>query len=201
MKYASQAPHYLETEEEMEATFQNATFLKYPIHFPLKLTLRNVKKTWYGDGIINNNPKIPFCQFLVPGTSSPNKITACNLFSRSITNEGLGFTFNGPNFWDMHHRSTYGNIFARIMYPKGSNILKRRVSSEDLTKSYKDAGVVLPHSSGPLYGLNIALSPMHLYGDIRENITYEKPTSHFKVLKTSVYSIFIFLSHNYSTYY
>ena len=113
MKHAAQVPHYLEDEEEMTATFQNATFLKYPVDYPLKLTIKNVKRNWYGNGIINSNPKVPFCQFA--GQPSSPKITNCKLFTRSITNEGLGFTFNGPNFWALHHNSAYSNIFARLL--------------------------------------------------------------------------------------
>ena len=185
MKFAAQPPHFIETDEEMSLTFQNATFLGYPLQFPLKsssskLSFRITRDMFYGDGVVNYNPKIPICQYLGNPTN-PMK-TDCTLFSRSVTNEGLGYTFNGANFWSLYRETPYTEIFSKIMYPQGGQGLRGVSLRDDLMGTYTDAGVKLTESSGPSYGLTIALHAANLYNKKTENATFVTIKSPFKVI-------------------
>ena len=180
MKYAAQPPHFLESDEEMSLTFQNATFLGYNLQFPLKSSLKATKSRIYGDGTINYNPKIPFCQY--SGNPKYPKKTDCALFSRSITNEGLGYNFNGANFWSLFQETPYTDAFSKIMNPYGGQGLRGGSVRDDMIGAYIDAGVRLPKSNGPSYGLNIALHAVNLYNDMAENTTFKKVKSSFKVM-------------------
>ena len=179
MKYAAQPPYYIETDEEMSLTFQNASFLEYPVSFPLPSSIDATSDKLYGDAVINYNPKIPICQY--SDNPAYPKITNCSLFFRSITNEGLGYTFNGPNFWAMHRETSFSQIFANIMYPKGGQGSRPVNLRDGLLDSYIDAGVRFPETSGPSYGLSIVLDAVHLYSGIRENTTYKRIKTPFKV--------------------
>ena len=180
MKYATQPPHFVETDEEMSLTFKNATFLGYPLKFPLKSSLEVTEDHVYGDGALNYNPKIPVCQY----SGSPQYPTKsnCKLFSRSITNEGLGYTFNGANFWCLYHDTPYAKAFSKIMYPKEGQNYKDCSLRDGLVDAYVDAGARLPESSGPSYGLTIALHAVNVYNKISENTTFKIMKSPFKVM-------------------
>ena len=38
-----------------------------------------------------------------------------NIYYFGITNEGIGYTFNNANFWDIFARTNYTKLFAKIM--------------------------------------------------------------------------------------
>ena len=67
----------------------------------------------------NPNPRILMCKYeggrseMLP---SPKK---CQSFHLSITNDGIGYTFNNANFWDIFSRTNYTELYAKIMTPKG----------------------------------------------------------------------------------
>ena len=169
MKYAAQPPHYIETDEEMNLTFNNANFLNYPLSYPLPKIFRN--------------PKIPICAY--DGIPENPRLTNCRLFSRSISNEGLGYTFNGANFWDLYNETLYTRIFADIMFPKGSKSARTPRFNERLLQENARIGVKYPGTAGSLHGLNIVLSVPNLYTDIHENITFKTLDTPFKVNKIS----------------
>ena len=179
MKYAAQPPHFMETDLEMNLTFQHAKFLNYPLAFPLPSTLDATWNNVYGDGVLNSNPKIPICRY--SGTPSSPKITNCNLFYRSITNEGLGYTFNGPNFWALHSETPFSKLFSDIMYPKKGQDAKTTYIKEGLIDPYTDADIMFPETSGPSYGLSIVLDSVHLYSSSKENATFRAVKTPFKV--------------------
>ena len=165
MKYASQPPHYTESHLETNMTFEEENFLSYPLSLPLRS--------------INSNPKIPICQY--SGKPSEPMVTNCNLFSRSITNEGLGHTFNGPNFWSLFSDTPFTKIFADIMFPKRGQDLKRNYIKDGLIEPYVDADVKFPETSGPSHGLSIVLDSIHLYSGSNENTTFKTVKTPFKV--------------------
>ena len=165
MKYASQPSHYTENPLETNMTFKDDDFLNYPLVLPLRS--------------INSNPKIPICQY--SGKPLEPTVTNCNLFSRSITNEGLGHTFNGPNFWALYSDTPFTKIFADTMFPKRGQDFKRSYITEGLIEPYEDADVIFPESSGPSHGLNIVLGNIHLYSSSNENNTYKALKTPFKV--------------------
>ena len=187
MKYAAQPPHFIETDEEMSMTFGNATFLGYPLKFPLKSSWWATEDMTYGDGTINYNPKIPFCQY--SGNPPNPKKTNCNIFARSITNAGLGYNFNGAKFWSLFRETPYTNTFSKIMYPKESQGTRYVPIRDDLADAYLDAGVRMPESSGPSNGLTIALHAVNLYNKIGENATFKTRKNAFKVMSYQEKSI------------
>ena len=134
----------------------------------------------YGDGTINYNPIIPVCRY--GGNPQYPKKTNCTLFSRSITNEGLGYNFNGANFWSLFQETSYTNVFSRIMHPQGGKGLRGVPDTDDLIGQYVDAGVRLPESSGSSFGLTIALHAVNLYNKITENATFQTTKNTFKVM-------------------
>ena len=165
MKYASQPPHFTESSLETNLTFEDVDFLKYPLALPLRST--------------NSNPKIPICQY--SGKPTEPMIVNCNLFSRSITNEGLGHTFNGPNFWAMYSETQYTKLFSDIMFPKNGHDLRKDYIKDGLIDPYVDANIRFPETSGPSYGLSIVLDSIHLYSSSGENITFKAVKTPFKV--------------------
>lgn len=68
MKYAAQPPHYMEDDQDMASTFQNASFLNYPLVLPVP------NNRFYGDGVYNYNAKIPICQFRQPRGSQQKQL-------------------------------------------------------------------------------------------------------------------------------
>ena len=179
MKYAAQPPHFIEDDLEMNLTFKHGNFLKSPLVFPIPSNLDATGDRVYGDSVLNSNPKIPLCQY--SGNPEYPSITKCDLFSRSITNEGLGYTFNGPNFWAMHAETPYTRIFSDIMYPKKGNDSKTDYIKEGLIDPYTDADIEFPETSGPSYGLSIVLDSIHLYSSSKENSTFQEARTPFKV--------------------
>ena len=36
-----------------------------------------------------------------------------------MTSDGIGYTFNNANFWDIFRKTKFTKLFAKIMRPKG----------------------------------------------------------------------------------
>ena len=155
--------------------------------FPLKSSLEDTADQVYGDGTVNYNPKIPICQY--SGKPQYPTKSNCKLFSRSITNEGLGYTFNGANYWCLYHETPYAKAFSNIMYPKEGQHYKDCSLRDGLVDAYIDAGARLPESSGPSYGLTIALHAVNLYNKISENTTFKIMNGPFKVIRMNLSTI------------
>ena len=60
----------------------------------------------------NQNARVLMCKYLGEVDHfSPSK---CKLFHRSITTEGIGYTFNNANFWNIYSDTEYNVKFASI---------------------------------------------------------------------------------------
>ena len=130
MKYSIQPVHFQESYEEETRVFSNITNVFKDSGFFIK-----------PNGILNRrnfNSFIPLCQYA--GKPIEMKFQNCNLFQRSFSNMGLGFSFNGESFWNTFKRNKYNSIFERIMYPKVNKLVQ------------------FPESSGPDYSLKFVLN-------------------------------------------
>ena len=110
-RYTIQAPVYKETVKELTDIYGNLSFLQYNniTEFPvLKAPLVTS----------NSDARIFLCQYAgIPEQMSPS---ACDLFFRSITNQGFGYSFNMANFWDIFSKkNSFNKKFSKIMRPKG----------------------------------------------------------------------------------
>ena len=102
----------------------------------------------------NKNPRILMCQY---GEGKPVKIMVpkdCQAFHTSMTNAGIGYTFNNANFWDIFTKTNYTNLFAKIMRPKGFDEEPSDIKVEDEYSMYSK-NITFPKNSGPFYGLQV----------------------------------------------
>ena len=104
----------------------------------------------------NANPRIFMCRYAASGKLLPPN---CNLFKTSITNQGIGYSFNVANFWDIFSHTKYTNLFAKIMRPKG---YKTKASKEEFYLqnendqwAYPEEGIISPIRSGPSSRLEV----------------------------------------------
>ena len=67
----------------------------------------------------NQNPRVLMCHYLEGKPLDVMIPEDCQAFKLSITTEGIGYTFNNANFWDMFTITNYTSLFAKIMTPKG----------------------------------------------------------------------------------
>eukprot|EP00095_Tigriopus_kingsejongensis_P009175 maker-scaffold145_size311916-snap-gene-1.10 protein:Tk09175 transcript:maker-scaffold145_size311916-snap-gene-1.10-mRNA-1 annotation:"GE16304" len=89
---------------------------------------------------VNLNPRVFECQYnKIPSYPTPNN---CNWFSRSFTDEGIGYSFNTGPFWDHHQVTDYNSLFYRNMFPD------ERISWDK---------IAIPETSGKDYGLSMTL--------------------------------------------
>jgi hypothetical protein len=111
----------------------------------------------------------------------------CHLFHRSPTDEGIGYSFNNANFWDVYSRSEYNEIFASIMFPKGYNKSASPSNKDDSDESqrwvYPREGVLFPQTSGPAYGLTAVLQGIR----ILEPTPAMKDIKPYNVFKVSIH--------------
>ncbi len=155
MKYAQQPPHFYDSLDEIAATFGNGSILEYNTLLNKSQTLEYVRS--------NFNPLVMMCRYA--GQPETMTMTGCDLFRRSITNEGIGYTFNQAKFWDTYKDNDYNQMFARVMFPKGynesgthdSNIDGSGVEDDSQRWVYPQEGVLFPETSGPAYGLTAVL--------------------------------------------
>ena len=151
MKYSSQPVLFKEPLEDFLEVFGNINGLGNNLtKFPnLKEDLMEV----------NINPRIFMCQYAgMPKYLIPN---ACNSFYSSMTNEGFGYSFNKANFWDIFERTTFTELYAKVMRPKGHNSVPSPIDFDDDDPTqrwvYPMDDIFFPELSGPDYGLTVRI--------------------------------------------
>ena len=156
VRYAMQPPIYQETLEEITDIYGNLSFLGpyQNVTHVTKLTNKLMKTDF--------NARILMCRYAgVPSTLNPSN---CNIFQRALTNEGLGYSFNHANFWDIFAETPYTKLYAQIMMPKGYKepaSPSSKVEDENQRWIYPQKGILFPDSSGPAYGLLAILQVRH----------------------------------------
>ena len=151
MKFSVQAPHFYENIKEENEIFSGLAqvFSKSKSGFITKNFSTKTRR--------NFNAFVPLCQYAEdPETMS---FSTCDLFRRSFTNMGLGYTFNSEKFWNMYKKTDYDILFERIMFPN------------------TDTEILYPESSGPDYRLRLILD-----GDIDAVKEYEKTKDYTKAI-------------------
>ena len=158
MKYAIQAPHFLQLPSEHNKDFGNITALR-----PFKVHSNNQSnlKTY--------NPKIFMCQLNNhPKTMSPDN---CNLFTRGFTNKGLAYLFNPGRiaaktsattelFHDIMDTGNVINSTNGIFYPQASGLgtglnIMLRVNPQVFWKQQFQTFKVAIGSPGEVIDMNI----------------------------------------------
>ena len=148
MKYSIQPPVFYEPLEDFLKSYDNLDFL--PFNNLSKFNSREQRNLME----YNKNPRILMCQY---GEGKPVKIMVpkdCQAFHTSMTNSGIGYTFNNANFWDIFTKTNYTNLFAKIMRPKGFDEEPSDIKVEDEYSMYSK-NITFPKNSGPFYGLQV----------------------------------------------
>ena len=148
MKYSIQPPVFYEPLEDFLKSYDNLDFL--PFNNLSKFYSREQRNLME----YNKNPRILMCQY---GEGKPIKIMVpkdCQAFHTSMTNAGIGYTFNNANFWDIFTKTNYTNLFAKIMRPKGFDEEPSDIKVEDEYSMYSK-NITFPKNSGPFYGLQV----------------------------------------------
>ncbi len=106
MKYSLQPPHFRQRQDEAlrDLSLAKKAFKSYH--------LKTEAPEW------NINPRVFSC-YLLGNPMTLSDATKCQLFSRSYTNTGFGYSYNMGSFWRNHFRSNnYNKVFFDIMYPQ-----------------------------------------------------------------------------------
>ena len=142
-RYAIQAPVYKEPFEELTDIYGNFTFLQYPIVTDIPLLKRELMES-------NPDARVFLCRYA--GEPKSLQPINCNLFFRSFTNEGFGYSFNMANFWDIFSSTSYNQNFSRIMRPKGydQDPSPSVIDEDDDSQRwvYPEKGVLFPEVRG-----------------------------------------------------
>ena len=143
-KYSMLPPMFQESLEDILDTYDNLHFLGY--------------KTWTADEqkvrkiAFNSYAMVLMCPFgNLRAKSISQEMPFCDKISPSFTNEGIGYSFNNANFWDMFINTSYAKTFASIMRPKGS------IEKSCNHHHCKDS-ILYPKSSGSIHGLKLVLN-------------------------------------------
>ena len=133
-RYSIQAPVYKEDMKELTDIYGNFSFLQYS----------NVTSSSKKDLMTSNtDSRIFLCKYA--GKPKEWIPEFCDLFFRSITNEGFGYSFNMANFWDIFSNTSSNQNFSHIMRPKGHN---KSVSTDvDGNRVYPKEGILFPEVS------------------------------------------------------
>ena len=104
----------------------------------------------------NLNPRVFMCQY----AREPKVMNTynCDLFQVSLTNGGLGYTFNQADFWDQHSSTWYTEEFAKIYKPKG--VKKSNFDNgADMKGGWRNStdNIYYPVQSGPENGLTVTI--------------------------------------------
>ena len=134
-RYSMQTPVYEESLTELTEIYGNFSFLGYPNVSDLDPFERNLM-------LSNPDARVFFCKY--DGKPEAWKPQNCNLFFRSITNEGFGYSFNKANFWDMFTNTTYNRNFSAIMRPKGHDQPSSPPSKDKESRIYPSKGIMFP---------------------------------------------------------
>ena len=146
MKYAIQPVTYY--DQVVQPIFRNLSFLMY----------ENIAQGELDVLLVNRNARIPMCKYAGnPKQLDPKK---CKLFHASFTDEGIGYTFNNVNFWNLFRKYNYSETFAEIIQPKGYT---------DFSHNGLYYGVKSPMSSGPAYGVEMVIERHHIYDQLKNN--------------------------------
>ena len=151
MKFSVQAPHFYESRKEEQEVFSKLGSVF------TNSTSRFIAKTFSIQTRRNFNAFIPLCQYA--GEPETMSFARCDLFRRSFTNMGLGYTFNGEKFRNMFKSTDYNAMFERVMVPNS------------------DTDIRYPESSGPAYRLRFILN-----GDIDAVAEYKKNQDYTKAI-------------------
>ena len=106
----------------------------------------------------NFNPRVFGCQYAREPEEmwDYNGKPKCDLFHHSLTNGGIGHSFNQANFWDIYSSTWYTKEFAKIYWPKG---FKSSNSDDHLDgkKGWRNLtdNVYYPVQSGQKNGLTV----------------------------------------------
>ena len=102
----------------------------------------------------NRNPRVFMCQY----AREPKQMYSenCDLFQISMTNGGLGYSFNQADFWDLYSSTWYTKEFAKIYWPKGFNRSNsnNHLDGKNGRRNSKD-NIFYPVQSGPKNGLTV----------------------------------------------
>ena len=157
MKYSIQPAVFYEPLEDFLKSYDNLDFL------PFKSLINSTDIVHRNLMEYNPNPRVLMCQYArhepFSRVSGPNN---CQLIHTSITNRGIGYTFNSANFWDLFVKTNYTRTFAKIMRPKGFD--KEPYPDEfDEKEDFKlwtnrKMDIEYPTTIGPSYGLQVCMS-------------------------------------------
>ncbi len=111
MKYAIQSPHFTQSlrETENDLAMANEYFMTKTY---------NLSRV---SDLVNTNPRVFTCKY---NGNFPSLFgdTRCNIFKRSLTNEGFGYTFNSVDFWSKHNKKNqFNHLFFDTMFPASTN--------------------------------------------------------------------------------
>lgn len=149
MKYSIQPVSFIDPLNEFLEAFDNLDFLPYN-------NLTSHTKMGHVGNLMetNYNPRVWMCSYAGNPKLSPKY---CNLFRNSMTNDGIGYTFNNANFWDIFSKTNYTKTFAKIMQPKGYKEKRYNLDYDESDDQwvYPKKGIKFPLQSGPSGGLQV----------------------------------------------
>ena len=103
-------------------------------------------------------------------------MTECNLLKRSITNAGFGYSFNNVDYWMMYKKTTFTEIFADKMTPKGYRKRSQALDwksqlqeSGQFSNIYKLGSILTPETSGPSNTLVLVLESPKIYDHFKRS--------------------------------
>ena len=152
MKYSIQPGLFYQPLDDILEEFGNLAFLG-----DFGNLTESEQSSLSGRFKFNFNPRVFMCQY----AREPKlmKQYNCDLFQVSLTNGGLGYSFNQANFWDLYSSTLYTNEFARIYKPKGFKLynLDGHLDGKKEWRNLKD-NIFYPVKSGPKNGLTVTIS-------------------------------------------
>ena len=137
---------------------------------------------------------------MITGEPKTFRLNNCQLFSRSITNEGFGYSFNNIDYWLMYQKNNFTETFSDIMTPKGHekktdqdiNLKSQFPESEDISSIYQLGGVITPETSGSSNTLVLVLESPKLYDHFQrtklrnDDQMYKSSGEVFRVIYTTI---------------
>ena len=147
MKYSIQPVVIHEPLEDFLESFDNLDFL------PFNNWTRYPRTKRFHLTEVNLNPMVYSCNYAERAKSLNNN---CTLFHLSLTNDGMGYTFNNANFRDMYSTTSYMDLFSKIMRPK--EYKRTRVEQIDKDGLTYPKGIEFTQGSGPTSGLEVHIS-------------------------------------------
>ena len=138
-RYSMQTPVYKESMNELTEIYGNFSFLHYT-------NVTNIASLETAFMTSNPDARVFLCKYAAKTeTLHPRN---CDLFFRSITNEGFGYSFNMANFWDVFSDTSFNRNFSHIMRPKGDDKIPTpsAIDEDDVSQRwvYPKQGVEFP---------------------------------------------------------